>query len=710
MVFAAAFVLYFVTLCPGIWVGDSGELIAAAEGLGIPHPTGYPLWLLLNKAFSLLVPFGGVAWRMNLASALCAAGAAELLAATLRRLGCGRAASAGAALAFACLVPIWGEATVARTYPLAALFSAALWWCGARLLGDGGARWLLLHQLLLGFGLANHTMVVAQLPVIALIVLSRARPLLRRPAVVLAALLLPLPGLATYAYLPLRAASEPALEFRVPLRDADDRTRTAELDEPAALLSYLRRDAHHDRRWARGPSDHATIALHHLVTAAKEWSPPGAVLMLLGAIAAWRGGRRVVLAAAIAAWVTNLAPLSLHGAWWDVFLYSRYLTAGFVAQAVLVGIGLDLALRRLAMRPSLARPGIAAAAALALPASVGALNWRACDRRDAWLAEDYGRALLAELPPGAQYIGAGDVALYPLLALRYGEGLRPDVDIVSRAQRKSEADLVLAAQAIRRGEPTPPSASARPLFTADLATGAQEQLAMERHGLLWRLRLPGEATAPPADWRPPAIRGLDRDERDPFARSTIGAIEAALADAAAVRGRREEARARLERVRALNCPRPWGALAGVETLVALAQREQAAARAAMAAIPSDPATAAARYAEARADLELSAALAAGALRDGDPREQAPALQSRQIDGWLGYLDAQQFRESDPPRGLAGFARAAEFLDRADIATAYVAALLQLGLRSEAAAACARHAPRFPAHEPLQQMKRQLAGG
>jgi len=79
MAFVAAFAVYLWTLCPTVWVGDSGELTAAAWTLGTPHPTGYPLWLLLAKAFATVFPFGSVAWRMNFFSALCAAGAVFLI-------------------------------------------------------------------------------------------------------------------------------------------------------------------------------------------------------------------------------------------------------------------------------------------------------------------------------------------------------------------------------------------------------------------------------------------------------------------------------------------------------------------------------------------------------------------------------------------------------------------------------------------------------
>src|SRR5438552_2046632 len=46
-----AFGVYLCTLAVSIVWGDSPELTAAAYNLGIPHPTGYPLYMLLSHAF-----------------------------------------------------------------------------------------------------------------------------------------------------------------------------------------------------------------------------------------------------------------------------------------------------------------------------------------------------------------------------------------------------------------------------------------------------------------------------------------------------------------------------------------------------------------------------------------------------------------------------------------------------------------------------------
>src|SRR5437762_3277993 len=70
--------VYVRTLAPTVAGGDSGELITAAYTLGVAHPPGYPLYTLLAKLFTL-IPIGTIAWRVNLFSAVCGAGAATLI-------------------------------------------------------------------------------------------------------------------------------------------------------------------------------------------------------------------------------------------------------------------------------------------------------------------------------------------------------------------------------------------------------------------------------------------------------------------------------------------------------------------------------------------------------------------------------------------------------------------------------------------------------
>jgi hypothetical protein len=67
-----AFIVYLKTLCPTVYSGDSGELCTAAFTLSIAHPPGYPLYTLIGWVFSHL-PFGDVAYLMNLAAAIFSA-------------------------------------------------------------------------------------------------------------------------------------------------------------------------------------------------------------------------------------------------------------------------------------------------------------------------------------------------------------------------------------------------------------------------------------------------------------------------------------------------------------------------------------------------------------------------------------------------------------------------------------------------------------
>jgi hypothetical protein len=81
----AMFAVYAATLAPGVTFWDAGELIAAVESLGVPHPPGVPLYVMSARAFSDLLPVGSRAMAVNLLSALCTAGAVAVLSALLTR-------------------------------------------------------------------------------------------------------------------------------------------------------------------------------------------------------------------------------------------------------------------------------------------------------------------------------------------------------------------------------------------------------------------------------------------------------------------------------------------------------------------------------------------------------------------------------------------------------------------------------------------------
>jgi hypothetical protein len=57
-IFVSCLTVYIFTLAPTIFFGDSGEFVTAAYNLGIVHPPGYPLYTLIGKLFTLVVPSG----------------------------------------------------------------------------------------------------------------------------------------------------------------------------------------------------------------------------------------------------------------------------------------------------------------------------------------------------------------------------------------------------------------------------------------------------------------------------------------------------------------------------------------------------------------------------------------------------------------------------------------------------------------------------
>ena len=79
ILFIITFGIYFSTMAPTVSFWDTGEFIATSYILGIPHPPGSPLFLLIGKLFTLVPISSDIAFRMNIFSPLISAATISLL-------------------------------------------------------------------------------------------------------------------------------------------------------------------------------------------------------------------------------------------------------------------------------------------------------------------------------------------------------------------------------------------------------------------------------------------------------------------------------------------------------------------------------------------------------------------------------------------------------------------------------------------------------
>jgi len=400
-----ALCVYILTLAPGVTTGDSGELITAAATLGLAHPTGYPLYILLGRVFMTVFFFLPPDLAMNLFSAMTAAAAALVVRRTIRVLTGDRIIAVGTALAFAFSASMWSQATTARVYMLNVLLTALILLELARLYrGQGGS--VARGWFLFGLAMANHTVTVVLAPML----LAAAWKWTGSWSARFGALCLSIPGLALYLYIPISSSFGPYQNWGNPSNIEN-------------LIGYLSREEYWRRSFVQDVGDVARVAWHYLAQVPAEFTWIGTAVMALG-VYAGMSRARVVLATGLYLFFSNIVLMIMHGSRSDIFFWSRYMLTGWLGLALISGMGMKY-LAGLSRGKS-----VALVAAVLVPVAALALNYRESDRSGDRFARDLNQRILEMVEPDATVFAEGDNVLFPLIYLHHVEGIRPDVKLV----------------------------------------------------------------------------------------------------------------------------------------------------------------------------------------------------------------------------------------------------------------------------------------
>ena len=212
------FATYLATAATDLTFWDAAELATAAHTLGIPHPPGTPLWVMMGhvaaQVFSAAGPVRSVTLLSVVAGALTGGVGAAMVAPWIGTRG-----AVAAAVSAGTMMSVWANATETEVYSVALLFAvlmlAAAERAGRQYATDNERqRWRAVVVLLAALAIPLHLSILVALPAAVTLAWRGALPSARDLVWWLFLLAL---GLSAVAILPLLAARAPLLDSGHPI-------------------------------------------------------------------------------------------------------------------------------------------------------------------------------------------------------------------------------------------------------------------------------------------------------------------------------------------------------------------------------------------------------------------------------------------------------------------------------------------------------------
>jgi len=500
-------VVYVSTAAPTVYFGDSGELTAAAYNLGIAHPPGYPLYLLLGKAAMVLIPFGDPALRMNLMSGFFAAFAVGLVYVIARGLGQERVPAASAALIAAFAATFWSQAVVAEVYTLAALFFCLILLLAIKWLREPQPRTLFLLALVSGLAMTHHVIIAVYFPVLAVFMLAARPAVIKEGRLLLKAVALFALPLLLYLYLPIRSALNPPNDWGNP-------------ETLSGMVAHVTARQFGGLFFKHGAAGVAQQIGQFAAVARSQFPLLLWLLPIGGAAALWLRERRLSGLLLILAMVNFVYATAFF-----ITDIEAYFIPFFIIAALFAGATIDWALKALPVAKGPIRAGTGVLALILALLPLG-FNWSRCDRSSNFLARELGLNLLEPLQANAVLVVEGTDDLFSVAYLKIVAGVRPDVAVYDARQNifPIPTKEVAVGDAVNIGDfyqfIHDQSTAGRPVyFTAPIF----ENLRYEPFGILFRVVGSGETPFNVADpWPSLQLAGLDRHYPDAASQEAAG--------------------------------------------------------------------------------------------------------------------------------------------------------------------------------------------
>jgi hypothetical protein len=410
-------ILYLRTLCPTVYLGDTGDFCTAFVTGGVPHPPGYPLFSLLGRAALALVPCGEPAFRIGCTVAAAAAAAVAVVYLLARELGCSPWSAAIGAANYGTGYTFWSQATRVEVYALHILLTALLLLATLRYRRTGRLTDLAAGAMAGSLGLAHHLTIVLLAPAVLALC---GRRLWNDPGrgrrLALVAALLPL-GPVLYLLLLVWARAEPLHAWG----------HTVTLP-----LLWNHASARLYRAWFLQIPTGAVLS-QRLAQAGSLFLDNfpyfSFLLPLLGAGLLWRrerepGASLLLAGAAVVAYnlcygIDDIAPY--------------YLTVWMVA-ASLLAVAANVTAVHAASAGK--RPALAGAALVLLIGLPLLRNWRACDLSRATWVREFARQKLEDTASHGVLITQGVDDTFPIWYVQDVLKVRPDVTAIDRRTTK----------------------------------------------------------------------------------------------------------------------------------------------------------------------------------------------------------------------------------------------------------------------------------